>query len=693
MQHFSPDEQRFLRSIARLVVARIAPKELPLFEELVEEFFQNPAFPTAGHWDIDEPLASGLSDFIKADTKVTLAMGSTALSYMQQPGSSNPHTTGVVPSPPVISQMLRDQHQREALRQLVYQTGQALHMPLDQAAHIAETLIRVLEEVETELGGPQRVINAWIADQPPQVPLQLEQTYQLSFNVDLPRLDALATAGQVDDLTAMLPPDQRYVDLIVFLDADNAAVSILGPNPQTLRVPRTGPSTTTNFAIRPHQSGRHTISALVALHNQIFQRMELALEVGSAVPASPQMTVRTSGQPLAQALQQPAHPHSMSLVIMTCPRGYQLLLLFDNWYRQPVTIDITESEITALVRTAREDLHERILNKVVGQERVYQREDTTIPPEVHAQALQDLAEIGRYLYKKLFYSGRSEEVRALGNLLRREMRSRQFHVDVVAIDNAFIFPWAWLYLGEQHEVVDPEAFWGFKHLIACKPGVNDSVTLQLDLELSAAPLQLGYVYNAGAGARPERQQMARRQRQVFQQLPNVALSDYIDCRALLSLLDDPDAPPHILYFYCHNVTRNTSDPAALYQSELALTDGAVTINDLDRLSDDRLRQAPLVFLNACGSARLKPHGSDGLVTYMIKRGARGVLGTEVEIPVYFSAEFGQELLARLITERATLGEIILQLRREFLFERHNLLGLLYTAYCSNDLRVKKRHRG
>jgi hypothetical protein len=77
---------------------------------------------------------------------------------------------------------------------------------------------------------------------------------------------------------------------------------------------------------------------------------------------------------------------------------------------------------------------------------------------------------------------------------------------------------------------------------------------------------------------------------------------------------------------------------------------------------------------------------------MIKRGARGVLGTEIEIPIYFSAEFGQELLRRLIMGTATLGEIILQLRREFLFERHNLLGLLYTAYCNSDLRVRERRR-
>lgn len=693
MQYFSPDEQQFLRSLARKVVAQIAPKELALFDELVEEYFRNPTALLPAHRDLDEPLAWGLSDVIMATTRLTLLMGSAALPYIQQPDRSQPQPTGVVPSPPTIRQVLRDQRQREELRHLVYQTGRNLRMTPDKVAQVAEELIRALEDAEAEHCGPSRVINAWIEAEPSQQPLYQEQVYQLSFNVDLPRMDARATADRIEELTAALPPDQDYVDLIVILEADASIFSILSENPQPLRVPRRGASDTIAFTIQPHRAGRHTITALVALHNQIFQRMEIILEIDSSGPYRAQLHVQTSGRPLEQALQQPASPHSMSLIIMTCLRGYQFLLLFDSWYRVPVTINISQAEIMKLVQEARADLHTYILNKVGGaDERIYQREDTFIPLAIHEQALQDLVQIGRNLYKKLFYAGRSEEVRALGNLLRREMRTKQFHIDIVTVDNAFIFPWAWLYLGEDHEPIDPEAFWGFKHLIACKPGLNESIGLEVDSELSAEPLHLGFVYNAGAGARPERQRMAQRQRQIFQQLPNVTLSDYIDRQTLLNLLNDPNAAPHILYFYCHDVTRNTSDPAALYQSELALTDGSVTIRDLDRLSDDRFKQAPLVFLNACGSARLKPHGSEGLVPYMIKRGARGVLGTEIEIPIYFSAEFGQELLRRLIMGTATLGEIILQLRREFLFERHNLLGLLYTAYCNSDLRVRERRR-
>jgi hypothetical protein len=693
MQHFSPDEQRFLRGIAHKVVAQIAPKELPLFDELVEEFFRNPTALLPAYHNLDDPLAWGLSDIIMAATRVTLLMGGTALTYIQQSDRPHPHNTGAAPPPTTIRQVLRDQHQRDELRQLVYQTGRTLHMTSDKVMQVADELIRALEDSAAEHRGPQRVINAWLDADAPDQPLHQEQVYQLNFNVDLPRTDALAMAERIEELTAALPPDQDYVDLIIILEADASIFSILTENPQPLRVPRRGPSDTIAFTIQPHRAGRHTITALVALHNQIFQRMEITLEIHSSEPYRTQMHVQTSGRPLEQELQQPASPHSMSLVIMSCLRGYQFLLLFDSWYRAPVTINISQAEITTLVQEARTDLHKYILNKVGGaDERIYQCEDTFIPLAIHEQALQDLVQIGRNLYKKLFYAGRSEEVRALGNLLRREMRTKQFHIDIVTVDNAFIFPWAWLYLGEDHEPIDPEAFWGFKHLIACKPGLNESIELELDSELSAEPLHLGFVYNAGSGARPERQRMAQRQRQLFQQLPNVTLSDYVDRQTLLNLLNDPNAAPHILYFYCHDVTRNTSDPAALYQSELALTDGAVTIRDLDRLSDDRFRQAPLVFLNACGSARLKPYGSEGLVPYMIKRGARGVLGTEIEIPIYFSAEFGQELLRRLIMGTATLGEIILQLRREFLFERHNLLGLLYTAYCNSDLRVRERRR-
>jgi hypothetical protein len=115
----------------------------------------------------------------------------------------------------------------------------------------------------------------------------------------------------------------------------------------------------------------------------------------------------------------------------------------------------------------------------------------------------------------------------------------------------------------------------------------------------------------------------------------------------------------------------------------------ITVRDLERRSSRTLQMgsAPLVFLNACQGAALSPLLYQGLVPFFIRKGARGVLGTEVDTPAVFAAEFAKRFFARFVSSGKTMGQLLLELRQEFLHEHNNLLPLVYALYSSGDISV------
>ena len=69
------------------------------------------------------------------------------------------------------------------------------------------------------------------------------------------------------------------------------------------------------------------------------------------------------------------------------------------------------------------------------------------------------------------------------------------------------------------------------------------------------------------------------------------------------------------------------------------------------------------------------------------KGARGVIGTQCKTPALFAAEWAGRFFDRFL-EGAELGDVFLDLRREFLTEHGNPLGLLYAVHCDGDTRIE-----
>jgi CHAT domain len=108
---------------------------------------------------------------------------------------------------------------------------------------------------------------------------------------------------------------------------------------------------------------------------------------------------------------------------------------------------------------------------------------------------------------------------------------------------------------------------------------------------------------------------------------------------------------------------------------------------LDAPTNVQLRGNPLVFINACESAELSPLFYDGFVPYFMAKGARGVVGTECQTPALFAAVWAQCFFNRFL-DGDPVGEVCLALRREFLEQHGNPLGLLYAVHCDGDVKIE-----
>jgi len=96
--------------------------------------------------------------------------------------------------------------------------------------------------------------------------------------------------------------------------------------------------------------------------------------------------------------------------------------------------------------------------------------------------------------------------------------------------------------------------------------------------------------------------------------------------------------------------------------------------------------APLVFINGCHTADTTPQSLVNFVdTFSASLNAAGVIGTEITLHQLVANEVGQTFL-NTFQRGVTVGRALRQARGELL-RKGNLLGLVYTAYCSADLQL------
>jgi hypothetical protein len=362
------------------------------------------------------------------------------------------------------------------------------------------------------------------------------------------------------------------------------------------------------------------------------------------------------------------------LAIARTPTGFQATLrLEDTEHSAPLAA--SRAQIDALLARAEQVLRDIAYTQQDG--RFPYGERAPIPPQVYAGALTRLAELGYALFQMLFYGPDSPpETRALGDALRRISQQRPLRLRIDA--PRFRFPWALLYDREALDLdrIDVEGFWGFRHILEqrltpdeVEPVIRPSGLLQV------ATAMCGLPGGQTEGVSPEEQWQA------IGTLARVTATDYPTVERFLGVLNAGDGAPQVLYLACD------ADHA-----RLVLADGALTCDQLvvrAPVHRPPLQNAPLVIMLGKRSGAWDPELAQGLPLHMLARGARGVLACEGEAPPRFASAFGMEFLRRFCAGSEPAGDLLLDLRREELLRRNNVLGLLFTLYGCGETVVAR----
>lgn len=536
----------------------------------------------------------------------------------------------------------------------------------------------------TPAAPPPRVIN--VSFEPPEQkdqPLVVGETYTLAFSVELNRLPD-AIAGAPLDERRIFPPNVDQVELYVQLLSDDFDIAT---EPQKLIVPREGKSKNkARFDISPKQNGVGELTAVLTRDGNAVQAITLKLNVGAAGQAAI-VESKTLGRPVEAV--GAVQPRGLTMWIDYIGAGFKVSVLDPNGTTS-FMVPLQLQELEQAISDARAALL-AIVNLNVNGNLVYQS-DIDIAPAVNQKTLPQLAQAGYLLFQNIFmHPGSGQPARDFVKRLRDLVQGDTLKIQIISKE--MLLPWGILYLADRFDPnnIQPELFLGLKHIIEHAPMQPDmdfvnSIATQPQLTVS---LNVNQDIDAQMNYPLVGNQI--KYWNAVQQKTGVKLITRNNGNDLLNALADEKTPDQIAYFYCHALSASLAQGGA-QASVLQLAKGdSVTLKDfmLRAPNDIRLDSAPLVFINACESAELSPLFYNGFMPYFVDKGARGLIGTECSVPGLFAMDWAQKFFDQFLAGKP-LGQIFLDLRRDYFFNHRNILGLLYAVYCDADTQVTPR---
>lgn len=331
---------------------------------------------------------------------------------------------------------------------------------------------------------------------------------------------------------------------------------------------------------------------------------------------------------------------------------------------------------------------------------------------LNEQLLPKLAIAGRRLFRQIFLPEKDTDrpnahkrLRRIGEALCRASRRESMWIRITSDD--FYAPWNMIYYDELTDPdgmdAKPEGFWGYRHLIEHVPvGSGNTfsfstpfqISMQLDDNIDD---ELGVPCNAVV-----KNQFDTYDDNITKVLPRPFYKDLHGAIHKLEALQD-----HVLYFCCHAQGVGDDTNLRLDKSYLWLTDRKSDRTKKNRqitpevfadwLHDLRFEHGPVVFLNACQTAQMNSIFYEGFVPAFLGHGASSLIGTQTEMPAIFAGKFAQRFFEEFFSggideERRPLhriGDVLLELRREFIDRHNNPLGLLFSLYRGADVFLEK----
>ena len=531
----------------------------------------------------------------------------------------------------------------------------------------------------------QRWINAEIANQEPNEPLDLQKEYVLEFGVDVKRADG-AVSVRLPDADLLIAPNQEAVTLTIQLDSRD--FDIAQPT-QNLVVPRRGKSKgKARFDIIPNRAGRGVITATVHKEGNFLLQMELSYSVG-AVTAEPAGVV-SHGRTLDASTS--LHPRDLSFCITPgAHAGYDCIVYGPTSAR--VELPITQAELAEAVNAVRKALMDVVMWRSPTTKKYVFQTSLDIPDADRDAALNILSTAGGRLFQRLFFHpAAGASTKKVGQRLRERATEPGVRLNVQIVAEHFPVPWGVLYLGDIADDAprDWELFLGMRHIVELIPLQTDLSVPDCTIASNKPSLAVSVNVNTGIDKQMNGD-FVDRQQKFFRAASTTLGMRLVEREARKEMIDalKGKADDQVMYLYCHAVTVGINDPGGIDSSSLVLSgEESLTLKDLNANApmDIQLSGNPLVFINACESAELSPMFYDGFVPYFMAKGARGVVGTECKTPALFATEWALQFFPQFLGG-APLGEAFLELRRELWRKHGNPLGLLYAVYCDGDTQV------
>ncbi len=234
-------------------------------------------------------------------------------------------------------------------------------------------------------------------------------------------------------------------------------------------------------------------------------------------------------------------------------------------------------------------------------------------------------------------------------------------------------------------VICPYGFWGYRYEIEQPPSLESGRSLRREIPTEPQPLDILVALSdeLDAGLRDAHLDVLARQLRRFRFHRCHCRNDIRDALARLD--------PEVVYFYCHGCSRPLPGGTGTAPTLGVGTGETIAPPDLTTWSfrwppAHWEATAPLVFINGCHTADTTPQTLVNFVdTFSAALHAAGVIGTEITLHQRIANEIAETMLDAF-QRGVTVGRA-LRAARTRLLRKGNLLGLVYTAYCSADLKL------
>jgi CHAT domain-containing protein len=542
------------------------------------------------------------------------------------------------------------------------------------------------ETTATAVAAERRWINAGLEDHEPNEPLATGQWYTLAFDVDTAERKSSVAVSPFAE-TNLYPDGTDEVVITVQLDSADFQIS---DRTRPLRVPKRGPSRgKARFDISPQRDGSATIKATFHKEGNFIQEMNLKFQIGAAEKTRVEVTTR--GRPVSAA--GVVQPRDVGISISPAAGGGYDCVVWGN-VSSRAKLTIKDTYLANAIEVARQELLKVVMHESASGDYVFQL-GVDIPPADRDVALRIMARAGALLFRKIFYGpAAGKDSVAVGDWLRKVGTDRSTRLKIQILAESTPVPWGLLYLGDASEgaTLDWDNFIGMRHIIEQIPLQNTLAVSDCAIPSNDPALAVSLNVNTGIDTQMGVQLVAGQQMywsNASKARKSVSVKSRTTSSEVMHALASGATDDQILYFYCHAESTGLTDGGGPDASCLVLTDARLTLSDLslDAPTETQLRGNPLVFINACESAELSPAFYDGFVPYFMAKGARGVIGTECKTPALFAATWAERFFDRFLGGQP-LGDTFLELRREFLEQHGNPLGLLYAVHCDGDTQVR-----